>query len=416
MAFDYTNLYPDTSANGGYTKSWNYTTVTDSIATCSASGYFNKVATRLGIGDNIIVSRVDAFETKNRTTLVEFAELFVTGISGGVVTTTNYTTGMATTAYVDSGDATVAANAAAATALKANSASPTFTGTMTYGGVTLSNSVTGTGSMVLSASPTLTTPNLGTPSAVTLTNATGLPIGTGVAGLGSGVATLLGTFSSANLAAALTDETGSGVVVFGTSPTIATPTIIGLVTHNQSAEVAGNGLRLYRSNGTTYTEMFMAATGIGIAANDAINLQSNSAGSTITALDRVGHFETKGGIRSSHATTGLGYNTGAGGTVTQSTNKSTGVTLNKACGQITMNNAALAASAIVSFTLTNSAIAATDVVVAKLVSGAATAGTYRVDTESAGSGTVVIVVQNVSAGSLSEAIVIQFAVVKAVAA
>lgn len=92
MAFDYTNLYPDTSANGGYTKSWNYTTVVDSIATCSASGYFNKVATRLGIGDNIVVARVDAFDTKNRTTLVEFADLFVTGISGGVVTTSNYTT------------------------------------------------------------------------------------------------------------------------------------------------------------------------------------------------------------------------------------------------------------------------------------------------------------------------------------
>src|SRR5436853_400722 len=90
MAFDYTNLYPDTSGNGGYTKSWNYTTVVDSIATCSASGYFNKVATRLGIGDNIIVARVDAFDTKNRTALVEYAELFVNGISGGVVTTINY--------------------------------------------------------------------------------------------------------------------------------------------------------------------------------------------------------------------------------------------------------------------------------------------------------------------------------------
>jgi hypothetical protein len=128
MAFDYTNLYPDTSANGGYTKSWNYTTVTDSIATCSASGYFNKVATRLGIGDNIVIARVDAFESRTRTTLVEFADLFVSGISAGVVTTTLSTTGFATTVYVDAADAVVAANAAAATALKANIASPTFTG------------------------------------------------------------------------------------------------------------------------------------------------------------------------------------------------------------------------------------------------------------------------------------------------
>ncbi len=118
MAFDYTNLYPDTSGNGGYTKSWNYTTVTDSIATCSASGYFNKVASRLGIGDNIVIARVDAFPTSARTTLVEYATLYVNGISGGVVTTLPSTTGYATTAYVDAADA-----------LRSPIASPTFTGT-----------------------------------------------------------------------------------------------------------------------------------------------------------------------------------------------------------------------------------------------------------------------------------------------
>lgn len=89
-------------------------------------------------------------------------------------------------------------------------------------GVTTS---TGTGSVVLSTSPTLTTPNLGTPSAATLTNATGLPIATGVSGLGSGVATFLATPSSANLKAAVTDETGSGALVFGTSPTLTTPNL-----------------------------------------------------------------------------------------------------------------------------------------------------------------------------------------------
>ena len=66
---------------------------------------------------------------------------------------------------------------------------------------------------------------LGTPSSGTLTNATGLPIGTGVSGLGSGVATFLATPSSANLAAALTDETGSGANVFATSPTLVTPVL-----------------------------------------------------------------------------------------------------------------------------------------------------------------------------------------------
>jgi hypothetical protein len=83
---------------------------------------------------------------------------------------------------------------------------------------------TGTGSLVFSNSPTLVTPALGTPSSATLTNATGLPISTGVSGLGTGVATFLATPSSANLAAALTDETGTGANVFGTSPSIASPT------------------------------------------------------------------------------------------------------------------------------------------------------------------------------------------------
>lgn len=86
------------------------------------------------------------------------------------------------------------------------------------------SAVTGTGSVVLSTSPTLTTPALGTPSSGTLTSCTGLPISTGVSGLGTGVATFLATPSSANLASAVTDETGSGALVFGTSPTLTTPT------------------------------------------------------------------------------------------------------------------------------------------------------------------------------------------------
>lgn len=81
---------------------------------------------------------------------------------------------------------------------------------------------TGSGALVFGTSPTLTTPDLGTPTALTLTNATGLPISTGVSGLGSNVATFLATPSSANLASAVTDETGSGALVFGTGPTIGT--------------------------------------------------------------------------------------------------------------------------------------------------------------------------------------------------
>jgi hypothetical protein len=74
-------------------------------------------------------------------------------------------------------------------------------------------------------SPTLTTPALGTPSSATLTNATGLPISTGVSGLASGVSSFLATPTSSNLASAISDETGSGALVFGTSPSFTTPSL-----------------------------------------------------------------------------------------------------------------------------------------------------------------------------------------------
>jgi hypothetical protein len=83
----------------------------------------------------------------------------------------------------------------------------------------------GTGSFAGTVSPSFTTPALGTPSAVVLTNGTGLPISTGVSGLGTGIATFLATPSSANLASAITDETGSGSLVFATSPTLVTPVL-----------------------------------------------------------------------------------------------------------------------------------------------------------------------------------------------
>jgi len=74
-------------------------------------------------------------------------------------------------------------------------------------------------------SPTMTTPALGTPASGILTNATGLPIATGVDGLGTGVATFLATPSSANLISAVTDETGTGALVFANTPTLVTPNI-----------------------------------------------------------------------------------------------------------------------------------------------------------------------------------------------
>lgn len=96
---------------------------------------------------------------------------------------------------------------------------------------------TGTGAVVRASSPTLTTPALGTPSAIVLTSGTGLPVSTGISGLGTGVATFLATPSSANLGTALTDKTGTGVNVFATTPTLVTP-VLGVATATSVNKVA----------------------------------------------------------------------------------------------------------------------------------------------------------------------------------
>ena len=110
----------------------------------------------------------------------------------------------------------------------------------------------------------------------------------------------------------------------------------------------------------------------------------------------------------------FGYGTGAGGTVTQATSKSTGVTLNTRCGDITMNAAALAANDVVSFTLTNSQIAATDTLIINHC-GAGTLGAYYFGSRCA-AGSATISVRNLTAGSLSEALVLRFALIKTVTA
>ena len=101
----------------------------------------------------------------------------------------------------------------------------------------------------------------------------------------------------------------------------------------------------------------------------------------------------------------------SGGAVTQATNKSTAVTLNQQGGQITMNNAALADGAEVTFQVNNDKVAATDVIVVNHGS-AGTAGAYWLVVSAVAAGSFKVTVSNVSAGSLSEAIVINFVALK----
>jgi len=107
----------------------------------------------------------------------------------------------------------------------------------------------------------------------------------------------------------------------------------------------------------------------------------------------------------------FGYTAAAQGTVTQATSKSTAVTLNKPAGVITMNNASLATATNATFTLNNSFISANDTVILTISGGQATPGSYNVFANGLTAGSVSISLRNISGGSLSEAVVINFAII-----
>ena len=111
-----------------------------------------------------------------------------------------------------------------------------------------------------------------------------------------------------------------------------------------------------------------------------------------------------------YASQEIGYSTAAQGSVTQATDKGTGVTLNKSAGQITMNGAALAGNTAVTFTLTNSLISTKDVIILN-VGSVGTAGAYTTYVSSLAAGSAVLTLRNLTSGSLSEAVVINYSII-----
>ena len=189
----------------------------------------------------------------------------------------------------------------------------------------------------------------------------------------AGIQTFLANPTSANLRTAMTDETGTGVLVFNDTPTLVTPVIT-----NPTVSTG------------TFTSPALVTPAIGVAT-----------GTSLTAT----------GVIASTGTAGVGYATGAGGAVTQGTSRTTGVTLNKTTGSILLFSAAGSATAA-TFTVTNSTVAATDVIILNQRTGtdlydlmvtAVAAGSFNITFRTTG-------------GTTTEQPVFNFAVIKGVAA
>jgi hypothetical protein len=186
-------------------------------------------------------------------------------------------------------------------------------------------------------------------------------------------------------------------------------------TYSDLVNTTNGGGAIYRlvvrniANTATTTVDFAKLLGSGLAINNNDTNAANFTSFSVGASERM-RIDSSGNVLVTNAG-GLGYGTGAGGTVTQATNKSTTVTINKPTGQITMNNAALGAGAAASFSVLNSVVAASDVVVLTGTSSP-DSNNYRIEQINIVAGGFGIRLTNITGGSRSEAVVINFAIIK----
>ena len=254
----------------------------------NGSGGFSNVT--VGSGLNLATGTLTAPSTMTypgagiaNSTGSAWGTSYTTSGSGTVValaTSPSFTTptlGVATATTVNK--VTLTAPATGSTLTIADGKTLTASNTLTFTGTDASSVAFGAGGTVIYSGGAL-----GTPSSGTLSSCTGLPISTGVSGLGSNVANFLATPSSANLASALTDKTGSGSAVFATSPTLVTPTlgVASATTVNKVTLTApATGSTLTIADGKTLT----ASNSITLAGTDSTTMTFPPASASVGYLN-----------------------------------------------------------------------------------------------------------------------------------
>lgn len=216
-----------------------------------------------------------------------------------------------------------------------------------------------------------------------------------------------------NVSIALTAKAAGGVVVTGTGTSALAVGANGAT--NPVFAVDANTASV--ATGVKVTGA-AAASGVAVAVvssgtNENLTIDAKGSGTITLNGTATGNVISGTGLFSKHATAGIGYSTGAGGTVTQATSITTGVTLNKAVGQITTVAATTAAGAEDTFTVTNSAVAATDMI--PLTTTYAGGGLPLVYVSKVAAGSFNVTISNLAAAAaLDAALTINFAVIKGV--
>jgi hypothetical protein len=296
-------------------------------------------------------------------------------------------------------------------------------GTLSFANLAIANGGTGAtsfaanqihyGSFSQSANLTFNGTTL-TANTLNLTNALGTAYGgTGLTSFtANGVVYASSTSALATGSAFVFDGTNVGIGTTSPASKLDVRTSAAEIARFSSSSTNGGYQIFYPDNVTTpvYVGSLKAILATGNATDFAIiGSGANNMVFGTNSAERM-RIDSSGNVLVTSAA-GLGYGTGSGGTVTQATSKSTNVTLNKPTGQITMNNAALLPATQVGFTLNNSLLTINDVVVVNIDGFSGTSDAYNVWAAPITGGTYIFV-KNISAGSLSEAIRIHFAIIK----